>query len=290
MDKDNRLVIFLWIELKDILHCSIQYQKTYYFVVNSEKIIISLNRTIPCDLLFHCENYLKTCYFVAKYDKRLQWPMLRDILHSIDVTLPPSAPTYVTSSFSNLFTFWPAGDPLVVLRGATHISCHYKNTIEGAGENRRTNEQTRTMLGVNSEQKKSYATLCIPDSIYGLTLAWVTSENSTKQLECRLILTRSSFTGPYLLCYCVWSRLPLSVVSRQLPLSFFLQPTLFRVPLPLPDTARFQVQKPFVWFRAKTDKWIVCLAGHLYTVTLNSAKWLFPLLQIMPNDFLLCCD
>ena len=56
------------------------------------------------------------------------------------------------------------------------------------------------MLGVNSEQKESYATLCIPDSIYGLTLAWVTSENSTKQLECRLILTRSSFTGPYLLC------------------------------------------------------------------------------------------
>ena len=48
------------------------------------------------------------------------------------------------------------------------------------------------MLGVTQEQKESYATLCIADSIYGLTLAWVTSENSTKQLECRLILTRSS--------------------------------------------------------------------------------------------------
>ena len=41
----------------------------------------------------------------------------------------------------------------------------------------------------------------------------------------------------------------------------------FRVPLPLPDTARFQVQKPFVWFRAKTDKGIVCLAGHPHSVT-----------------------
>ena len=68
-------------------------------------------------------------------------------------------------------------------------------------------------------------------------------------------------------CSGVRSRLPLSVVPRQLPVSSFLQPTLFRVPLPLPDTARFQVQKPFVWFRAKTDKGIVCLVGHLYSVT-----------------------
>ena len=63
------------------------------------------------------------------------------------------------------------------------------------------------MLGVNSEQKESMQHY-IPDSIYGLTLAWVTSENPTKQLECRLILTRSSFTGPYLLCYCPESTAP----------------------------------------------------------------------------------
>ena len=53
-------------------------------------------------------------------------------------------------------------------------------------------------------------------------------------------------------------RLPLSVVPRQLS---------SRVPLPLPAMLRFQVQKPFVWFRAKTDRGIVCLAGHLYSVT-----------------------
>ena len=62
----------------------------------------------------------------------------------------------------------------------------------------------------------------ISDSIYGQTLVWITSENSTKQLECRLILTRSSFTGldPN---SSHWShrsgvrcRLPLSVVPRQL--------------------------------------------------------------------------
>ena len=37
--------------------------------------------------------------------------------------------------------------------------------------------------------------------------------------------------------------------------------TLVRVPLPLPDTARFQVQESFVWFRAKTDNWIVCFGS-----------------------------
>ena len=126
-------------------------------------------------------------------------------------------------------------------------------------------------------------------SIYGLTLAWITSENSTKQLECRH-LDSIFFAGPDLLLLCpestaslpvvsptpassfVQCRLPLSVVPRQLPLRSFLQPTLFRVPLPLLDTARFQVPKPFVWFRAKTDKGIVCLAGHLYSVTEGDSK------------------
>ena len=121
----------------------------------------------------------------------------------------------------------------MVPRGVTHISCHYKNTIEGAGENRRTNEQTRTMLGVNSEQKESMQHY-ISDSIYGLTLAWITSENSTKQLECRH-LDSIFFAGPYLLCHCVRSRPHLSVSSRQIScpwsrrqllVSSFLQPTL----------------------------------------------------------------
>ena len=38
----------------------------------------------------------------------------------------------------------------------------------------------------------------ISDSIYGLTLAWITSENFTKQLECRH-LDSIFFAGPYLL-------------------------------------------------------------------------------------------
>ena len=73
----------------------------------------------------------------------------------------------------------------------------------GSGRKREQTNKHEQCLGLTQEQKESYATLCIPDSIYGLTLAWVTSENSTKQQECQLILTRSSFTGPYLLCYCL---------------------------------------------------------------------------------------
>ena len=116
------------------------------------------------------------------------------------------------------------GDQPVVPRGGvTHISCHYKNTIEGTGENRRTNEQTRTIcLRLTQEQKGSMQHYN-SDSIYGLTLAWITSQNSTKQLECRHLLTRSSLTvaGPSChaaspLCSGVHCRLPLSVFRRQL--------------------------------------------------------------------------
>ena len=47
----------------------------------------------------------------------------------------------------------PAGDQLVV-EGVTHISLQlHKNTIGGTGENK-TDEQTRTKLGVNQEQRK----------------------------------------------------------------------------------------------------------------------------------------
>ena len=184
---------------------------------------------------------------------------------SIGVTLPRSPPHTL-----HHFPSWPVGDQLVVPRGVTHISCHYKNTIEGAGENRRTNEQTRTMLGVNSEQKESMQHY-ISDSICGLTLAWITSKNSTKQLECRH-LDSVFFTGPYLMLARLSARvsggrLPLSVVPRQLLSAPFSNQLSSSIPLPLPDTARSQVQKPFVCFGAKPDKGIVCLADHPYSVT-----------------------
>ena len=44
-------------------------------------------------------------------------------------------------------------------------------------------------------------------------------------------------------------------------------PTLIRVPLPLPDTARFHVKESFVWFRAKTDS--SALAAHPHSATVS---------------------
>ena len=85
-------------------------------------------------------------------------------------------------------------------RGVTHISLPTQNTIEGTEKiDGQTNKHEQS-LGLTMSRGR-YATLCIPDSIYGLTLAWVTSENSTKLLE-----SDSSWltvAGPYLLCYCL---------------------------------------------------------------------------------------
>ena len=64
----------------------------------------------------------------------------------------------------------------------------------------------------------------------------------------------------------VWCRLATRVTLRQLlPLSSFVQ-LLLAFTYPLPVTSRSRAQA-FVWFRAKTDKGIVCLADHLHSVT-----------------------
>ena len=126
--------------------------------------------------------------------------------------------------------------------------------------------------------------MCIPDSRYGLTLAWVTSENSTMLLESDIL--RLFFTGPYLvsspLCsvsgvdcpsvdprqlLCSPLSCPVSTALRgllpQLPsllsshqLSLLVaSSTLVRVPLPLPDTVRFFLSKnPLSGFAPKQTR------------------------------------
>ena len=62
---------------------------------------------------------------------------------------------------------------------------------------------------------------------------------------------------------------PLSCPATNSPLScpttnsslWVASSTLIRLPVPLPGTARFHVQESFVWFRAKTDNWIVCFGS-----------------------------
>ena len=59
-------------------------------------------------------------------------------------------------------------------------------------------------------------------SVCGLSLAWVTSENSTST-GMPTSFDSIFFAGPYLVCYCLRSRPHLSVVPRQLSLLSSLQ-------------------------------------------------------------------
>ena len=43
---------------------------------------------------------------------------------------------------------------------------------------------------------------------------------------------------------------------------------------PFPVSSEISESKPYVWFRAKTDKGIVCLADHPHSVTNASIRWL----------------
>ena len=114
------------------------------------------------------------------------WPRHTDSRPSKQVwRYPPRPPRYINLFEPFLFT---AGDQLVVPIGASHISLPLQ---EIQSREREKKEQTNNILGVNSKCKtRSIVTLCIPVSIYRLTLAWISSENSTTLLECRLILTR----------------------------------------------------------------------------------------------------
>ena len=150
----------------------------------------------------------------------------------------------------------------MVPRWATHLSCHYKNTIEGAGENRGTNEQTRTMLGVNSEQKESMQHY-ISDSIYGLTLAWITSENSTMQPECRHLLTRSSSLDPIRCCLASLLGCPLSTAPLRGSTPTLSAP--FSNQLSFASPYHFRIRRDF---RSK-NKW----SGFAPKQTKESSAW-----------------
>ena len=179
---------------------------------------------------------------------------------------PLTPPHYL--SLLTMSSSLPAGDQLVVRGGNAHFFTYTRIRSRETGENRKTNEQTK--LGVTKGRGRCCNTICM----CRLSLAWVTSENSTMLLGSDIL--RLFFTGPYLvsspLCSVSGVDCP-SVDPRQLPLLlsnyqllllvschqlptaslWVASSTLIRLPVPLPGTARFHVQESFVWFRAKTD-------------------------------------
>ena len=105
-----------------------------------------------------------------------------------------------------------------------------------------------------------------------LTVAWISSETSTKLLgmptypdQSSSLLWTLSHANSSLCCPVSTA---LSVVRRQLLLRVPFVQLPSRVPLPSSGHAEISSSKPFVWFRAKTDKGIVCLADDLHSVTL----------------------
>ena len=93
----------------------------------------------------------------------------------------------------------------------------------------------------------------ISDSIYGLTLAWITSENSTKQLECRHLLTRSSLLDPiFSATVSGVDRICLSLSPTAF--SSFVQPTLFSPHYHFRTRRDFKSKNPLSGFAPKQTK------------------------------------
>ena len=179
-----------------------------------------------------------------------------------------------TSTSSKPFHFL-AGDQLMVPIGASHISS-WLQEIQSREWEERTKNKRIIWAWVNSKcKKRSYITLhslCI----CRLTLACISSENSTTHEECWLILTGLP-SLLWTLCHADWSLL-LSGVDWPLASPFatcvlWVPSSNSRLAFPSYFRSRRDLEsKPFVWFRAKTDKGILCLVDHLHSVTVSYVR------------------
>ena len=150
--------------------------------------------------------------------------------------------------------------------GVTHISLllHQIQSRE-----REEKEQTNKRLGLTQVQKESYVTLCM----CRLTLVWTLAKLPQSYWNADSIFFH--WSGPSLMptrLSAVPCRLPLSVLRRQPQLlSPFVSLSDWR-PLTTSGHVEIAGPKPSVWFRAKTDKGIVCLADHLHSVTFSITR------------------
>ena len=159
---------------------------------------------------------------------------------------------HVTLTSSNPFHFL-AGDQLVVpIGGHRTLLYGYKKYNRGSG--RKKKEQTNNMLRLTQVQKGSYVTLCI----CRLTLAWISSETSTKLLgmptypdrSSSLLWTSSHPTG----LSAVQCRPPCPSSVANCLLRVPLSNSLLAFPYPLPVTPRSRVQNPLSGFAPKQTK------------------------------------
>ena len=183
-----------------------------------------------------------------------------------DDTPSPFPPNTSTSSKHFNLGRWSSSDSN---RGIAHFFISTRNTIKGVGGKKK--EQTNIMAWISSKcKKRSYVTLHFL-CICRLTLAWISSEISTKLLGTPTHLDWSSLTAAGLSLSCrqvssaVQCRLPTAILGfpsstafslarRQLPSlgSFFQLPLAF--PCLLPVASRSRVQNPLSGFAPKQTK------------------------------------
>ena len=185
---------------------------------------------------------------------------IHDLNSSCDVT--PSRPPHVTSTFRTipLLSQWSTS-------GSERGNAYFLPLQEyNRGNRRKKRTNTNNMLGVNSRAEREFCnTLCM----CRLTLVWILANFykatgmqthlPSQWLDPHVMLTRLSATVSGVDCPC-----PCPVAKS----CELLCPTnsLFASPS-TSGHGEISSPKPFVWFRAKTDKGIVCLAGHLHSVT-----------------------
>ena len=171
------------------------------------------------------------------------------------MTIPPLGyPTYVTSTLLTISLLYGRWSTSGSNRGNAHF-LPLQEYNRGNKRKKRTNEQT---LGVNSRAERGVMQHYISDSIYGLMLAWISSENSTKQLECQH-LDSIFFAGPYLMLPHLSARV--STVDRLCPcpvaksvVSSFYQSTLLVSHYHFRTCRDFKSKNPLSGFAPKQTK------------------------------------
>ena len=186
---------------------------------------------------------------------------------------------------------WPV-NYLVVPIGASHISL-WPPEIQTKEWEKKNKEQTNNMgLGQLKVQEGEFCNTTFP--VYISTNAGVYFSRNFYQLQgmpthlwpsSSLLIVVDSGLRTHLVClpHCPWTLshptgpfcCPLSTAPQRHPsptsFSRFLLPTAFSgVPLTTSGRVEDLDSKPFVLFRAKTDKGIVCLVDHPHSVTLVS--------------------
>ena len=173
----------------------------------------------------------------------------------------------------------PLHEPLLIIpllygrwstSGSDRGIAHFLTATRIKSREQEKKEQTNKHLGLTQVQKECYVTLCM----CRLTLVWTLAKLSQSYWNADSMFFH--WSGPSLMS----TRLsaPVSGVNWSLSSPFANSPLLSPfVSLsdwrPLTTSGHIEIAGPkhFVWFRAKTDKGIVCLSDHLHSVTLVSS-------------------